>query len=729
MHKVVDGYKDEAGAIIVLLAFMIFAMLTLVGIAIDTSTLGTATAQARSNGRYAALAAIESYFSNTSEEHSVKFNAARSRLNEVAKLNSVISADQYGSSVSASDSGDVQLTAGKWYFKANQDLSNPCKNGENPPCFVPRSGSESVNAFKVKGTLHEQVKTFFAPFVGLSSTNVPIEVISTISPRQGCFLVDLSPSMTRDTHDPSSNSGAAYGFYLQTGNLGAQASWHDTRWNAMLPNGFGIRALGNPYVQKQHYQDDYRTVAILNDSNYSSSAPNSDYRKFHPDPNTSDAALQQLYAANTANYEVDFRRLPDYDGPQPLTTIMVGLKKAVVLFKTNSVAGDKMCLIFFDHRLSWPRVVRLTDNYEYIDKILKIRKVGDLMTELDTPSQHGLFPSKDSFTNILMAITEANRQFKEQKLLNPGLPVSQFMVLITDGLSNCMACDGNLSPNFDRNGNGKVDQEDRWEAEVCAKGNISGSWPGTPTASGSSNMCNAFSGWANTKGCQTKVVGLNDPNGCGWLNTDGNNVISAAELNAVYKAEYESNLCTAPGCQNNYQAYEYATKELKAYVQRNISPQQIPIHVMLVGQHVQPNTMDYANPQNPGKCLTDSELRGLNDATKPLVKGPSPAYTGCSAPHYNGWVQTCGPNAVNDFMNMSDNAPFLQANIDMYDIARMTRGMWAPLRRPAENCVVKECDPNKARSSDPLCRDMNTQVEGYMTSIMGQNPYTIAFSQ
>jgi hypothetical protein len=728
--------NKEKGMAIVVLSIIIVALVILLAISVDISTLGTSISQGRGNARYAALAAIEAYFSTKSEDRTERLSAAEQRLNEIASLNKVISGFSGQTALSTGAGAKVEMTPGRWYYSRAADGSNPCADNSEPPCFVSSGSNDPINAFRIRGDLYEEVKTFFSGILGNSSHTVSVDVVSTITPRQGCFLIDLSPSMTRETHISSSDHGATYGFYLKDPvNPGAAHSWHDTRWNQMNAL-YPTRDTSSYADPRIHYADDYRLFSLLDNAEYSGSNSNSNYRRYHPDPFTDNPSLQQLYEAKPARYWVDVRRMPGYGGPEPLTAIMKGLQTAVRLFKERSVAGDKMCLVFFDHLLSWPRVVKLTDNYEYIETLLTLRDPSSLMDQIDPGTQHGLFPSKDSFTNILMALTEAERQFKKEKENNPGLPVSQFMVLITDGLPNCRACDQTTNPTFDRNGDNRVNFFDRMDAEMCARRHGNGvSFSSTDLQSYCSNM----GIWGKGELCKTAAsLGLapgspqwnhlfSPLGGCSWLNTNGDNQISLEEFNAFLAVEADSFQCDqGGGCQNDFASYALATKELKAYVERTIAPQRIPIHVMMVGRHVAPNTRDIGDPATPGRCLSDSEIR-QNNLSKNYVAGASPPYRDCLKYYWQDFVN-CELRAVTDFRDMNDSKPFRQANVDMFDITLMTRGIWAPLRHSSDSCVPNQCLPNTIRLEDPLCRSVDEQVASYMEQIMGQNPYTIAYS-
>lgn len=709
--------KQQSGFALVMLAIIIVAIITLVAIAIDISSMGTSIAQGKGNARYAALSAIETYFATSGADHQTRMVEATTRLNEVAGLNSVLSAGEKVSNQTIGENSLMELIPGKFFYSAGSDGVNPCDSEQEPPCFVDYTGGDAVNAFRLRGELYNDVKTFFAPILGNNKVKVNVDVVSAITPRQGCFVVDLSPSMTRETHIPDANHGAAYGFYLQNPvNPGAAYSWHDERFELMSVE-YPLRPGGVP-VPRVHYRDDYWFVPLLNNNDYISAAPNSNYRKYHPNPDTDDITLSRLYEARPANYWVDFFRKSPYEGPQPLTAILKGLNIAVRRFEERSVAGDKMCIIFFDHNLSWPRVIRLTDNYQYIKELLEIRDESTPMSDIDKLSQHGIFPSKDSFTNILMALSEAERQFKQEKLDNPGLPVSQFIVLVTDGLSNCRACDTMLYPQFDRDGDGDVDDRDRWNAEVCAGRNASGTLYG----GNRSTIC-ANSPWNQSLQCQ--LGDFHPSGGCKWMNLNGNNTIDNSEWDVFTEAEGQSYQCrTTSGCQNSYSAYELASAELKSYVEHTITPQRIPIHVMMVGDHVAPNNIDVADPANPGKCYSDSIARSKGLA---YVQGASPPYRNCKKLHYENFLN-CENRAVTDFRDMDESRPFIQANLDMYEIAQMSRGVWAPLRRRTDSCVENECQPQSVRREDPLCRNIDEQISDYIDDIMGQNPYTIAYS-
>ena len=79
---------------------------------------------------------------------------------------------------------------------------------------------------------------------------------------------------------------------------------------------------------------------------------------------------------------------------------------------------------------------------------------------------------------------------------------------------------------------------------------------------------------------------------------------------------------------------------------------------------------------------------------------------------------------------MGASEPFYEANRQMYDIARLTAGIWGPLRPTGVACnPANSCAPGNQRTTDPECRSYPEQVNAYMKRIIGENPYQIVKEQ
>jgi hypothetical protein len=116
-------------------------------------------------------------------------------------------------------------------------------------------------------------------------------------------------------------------------------------------------------------------------------------------------------------------------------TAFKGVAAIATFFKQRATSGDRLGLVYFDSQLSWPRVINLTDNFDYIAKF------GDTAT--DDPERgsllrirHGMIPIAGRRSHPFMAFQEANRQFVAERQ-NSGVIATQSIIYIGDGLSNC----------------------------------------------------------------------------------------------------------------------------------------------------------------------------------------------------------------------------------------------------------------------------------------------------
>lgn len=362
-------------------------------------------------------------------------------------------------------------------------------------------------------------------FPGTESFSPVVHTIASTIPRHGCFIIDISPSMAFDTHPfrtgtpqleiPELGRFGAYALDLSVDNGAGNGFLHHDDWFNKLPGnrpvlyvGDGTGFMENPTLSlgefcadpntndttapacddnpvaeptpveeiattdtfsRVHFISDYVVRAPLHDSDYTDTAFSSNaFSHYHPDP-TADASLSvnslsKLYRVDAytvpANTPAGANN-PAYNGPEPLTTVFAGLKKAVEMFEDRAVAGDEACIIFYDDQFIWPRIFNLTDDWAYLKSVLDftnrdgnefandaaglIGAVGDGTYASDSgfrkTIRHFLFPFPEGYTNTTGALNLALGMLSAGA--NASVPSADFVVMIGDGLANC---DTDLTP-------------------------------------------------------------------------------------------------------------------------------------------------------------------------------------------------------------------------------------------------------------------------------------------
>lgn len=400
---------------------------------------------------------------------------------------------------------------------------------------------------------------------------------------------------------------------------------------------------------------DYTRHKTLGDSHYDA-RNNSDYSSYHPDPE--DPICDDPTSPETCHPEKNVRTSPfwfrvdtfrtdeepGYYGPEPLRQVFEGLHYAVTSLEERAVDGDKACFIFYDEKLSWPRIVHLiggVSGFDYLKKISDFNEFRNLEgqiipvaddrsnitdDELTDPAtrglmvtiRHQLFPLPGSNTNTQLALARALLELKLGE--EGGIPSSDFIVLIGDGMGNCRQENGHTQ------------------------------------------------------------------------------------------------------CNETQSYHKDAVNEIMATIDNNFVPKNVPVHVMAIGDHVGPHTLDLSSVPLPvdsngntigsGPCLTDEDARKANIK---FVRGFSDSQDTPAA--YDA--------------NSSEN-PYFEVNEYLYDIARKTRGFWMPIRSDGgSNCEPKtQCFSNNPVTAnrvttDPECRDLGQQITDYMSKIIDENPYLV----
>lgn len=648
---------------LVLATMLLFVFFIIAALAVDFSQMSINVEQGTQTAKFASLAALQGYTVSSKQlTRAERLEIARAQANETSGLNLglTMGGKSQADALESLGSGP-KLIAGKYYAEVPESYcSAPCTQAQNVPCFVPLADvklnceppgttAENVqpNSFRIMGQYFSDLRTMFARIAGGGSYQIPVDVVAAFTPRRGMFLVDISASTFRETHwytKTAPEYPSYYSYYLQADNPVSPGSFYDDgssgSWPTLPPNRLAPPPAPAPMPTNsstRHFQSDYaivssgafpaptvsptpnytgktnREIVLLKDANFGDAGENFNLHHPNPVPGATPYPVNLSDSQQEGVFRVDTYRDANYAGPEPFTTIFQGLNSAVTAFKERAVTGDRLGIIFFDEKLTWSRVIKLTADFSYIGKFTDLSTLDNNDHGLQRVLRHGIFPSKNSMSNIVMAAGEALRQFDEQQISNASSV--DFMVYFGDGLANCVA---------------------------------------NPAAVGTG----------------------------------------------------------AQACGEDYFHYRQAISELKTFANNVLFPRQISFNVILMGSHVGPHVL--ATGDDGGHCYTDTEARNLK---LPFVKG---GIDGKAYPSETEWAAA--------YNNMSATAPFYQVNDDMYQIARLTGGIWGPVRKSTTS--EAQCHPACADSNPPRafysCQTPTADVDSYIKDeIMNANPYMI----
>lgn len=755
-------HSADSGAVMVLTVIFLGVLLAFMTIVIDEMRMGSVRQESQNHAGLAAISALEEFIASPP---GFKHARAIERANTVSGFNMVLNTDH---SDPVSENSNPKIEFGQWYFVNPVDNSTPCQgNGSSsptPPCFVPKVGTEDINAIRISGEFYPQLNLLFAPAVfGTHHFAVPVKATASVIPMQGIALFDLSRSMVKETHDAMKDGSGTpllkpngapylhrYGYYLATPNGLAGPTLQDQDWTELETN-FPTR--GGNTDPTAHFASDYKDaggvatdITLLNDSDY-----NGTYTEHHPNP----SSLPQFSSA-PAVYRMDSRGSGGgYIGPQPYSNLLLALQQTVLRLKNRRVAGSKFGVIFYDDKLSWPRVFSLTDDFDYLLQFLDPTDPNSKFLR----SKHKIFPGADAKgTNSPAALSEAARQLFNVN--EAGIPASKFVMLMGDGVTNCLpGCPGLAHPGVDRNGNGYIDNSDVTDFGICNNA-VSHRYlcvsplVYNPTAAVPA-ICSEISSLGPNLACKFSDLDGDGQSGLSMGSTD------KEDTRAFNDMTQQQGQCNEGGtlCQNSLPAYMLSMRELQRVAFTQFAPSKTPIHIFPVGRSIMPLTRDIEDPENPGRCLTQSEERVYEGKWKgypePLISLVPSGYENIEFPNGNfamTWPYCttnvanyhgnpldyyyCDAGSMSNFVNQSEENPFLLVQMDLYKIAQSTGGVWAPLRPFEPNCTVRGCQPcvgcgeymatvpiSSFATMDPLCEDTQAQVSRYLDEIFGVNPY------
>ncbi len=747
---------SESGAVLALVAAIVFVLVLMLCFVVDINLQASSKEQTLYYERFAALAAIEAYHSAsmcdeagtpvpaTTEGAVVctacqRYEFALKRTNELLEGNRALASKDKipllikpeGLACSAGgytgDSKTASLVPGVLSDDADECGSKPL------PCFLPVENitTHNPNAFRIAGEYYQGVSGWLThSMFGQEDYGLQAQAVSTLVPRRGCFVVDISASSIRNTHKtwavdknqfatwvPSGNSsspfpgstvadpdpnipsldygwGNEFSYYLNcsASNLRCNRAWnnpsgslplywtkHDFSWYLM--NTYYNAADTTAETDKldspiHHFANEYIAKKIYGDSAYAA-LPEAT-RKHHPDP----AVSTQFTVGSADEYwaQIDVGFLTrtgsgnDYRGPEPLRSIFMGLRSALNQFKSRRVSGDMACLIFYDRNLTWTRTFLLTNEFDYLLKSLEIDDRDNNGT-----LRHDRTHWATGDTNTTSTTATAPTGF--EKIIRHNL----FPGSINTSYTNTL----------------RAIQEALNQLRSARSGREA-----MPTAD---FIVAIGDGLQNCQSCEATCTNCYD-----------------SPLNKT-----AGGACKVNSCENTFANYQQARADLYGFINEawaDPDNRNIPIHVLLLGDYVAPHSIDLINPDKPEidgepQCLSPKQIR--QSGYKP-VRGS----TGIGS-NYDSWH--------NHFKNATKETPFKQANADWYNVALFTRGLWAPIRSSSETCVPAHldkkgnpCEPAKygidaseERLEDPWCRTEADQIKAYMDDILGDSPFTL----
>ncbi len=440
----------QTGAILVLFTIILSVILAFTALVIDGTLMRLSREQAQHYARLAALGAIEEYFDqsscpNKSCTADESYERALARAQKVSRTNVLTADASQRPEISEASSTSAILEPGRWETSAAKCNHLPA------PCFSPRvKGDNDINAFRLSGTFYSGIATYFSNAVfNKDKYSMTVSATATVTPRRVCFLVDVSATMTGENYPEKDGIRANMAYYLKGFNQEV-INLQKGSWDSLVSK-YPNRSSSTSTTD--HFSDDYKRKWLLDDDMYYYGSVPDKIKNHHPTPSQ---FPRPQYGADGSWVYFDLYRSQSYSGPEPLTSVMEGLNYAVDLLDKRHVNGDKACVIFYDQNLYWPRIVNMTNDFDYLKEFTNIVDNGWDATTLTEDAQarnastlinakglerlirHGLFQSPVNFSDAKAALSEAQRQFQADTLSQTdNIPTADSVVVIGDGLHNC----------------------------------------------------------------------------------------------------------------------------------------------------------------------------------------------------------------------------------------------------------------------------------------------------
>jgi hypothetical protein len=436
----------QEGSLLVFLALALFALVAMGALAVDSALLYTAKTQHQLTANTAALAALEAYFDtadgvgNAVQVLQPKIDAAAARASQVtgASVNAQLAANLFEnpsdsqssyvtSYTDAPQSGDIgTLIPGRYFYsvpnsgcqayctshpdECSTATSCPCGGADSiadrSPCFAAGAQASRANAMRIelKTNPDSKIRLLLGSIFGFQSAGVSVRATATLVPRRAVFLIDMSRSVTSDSHafvgaqrdtyalfrNPEAES-LTPGSQICNGANGAEPEGDDyTAWTETF-----VTSQGN--VRPQLALADHQTFNWMS-TNQPAKIAQYDCMTV---PATGDEGNADGIAAT--DWETQVYLTDQGRTPQPLQSILQGIHVALRRFQERAVRGDMVAVLGFDDSIL-PSRATLSEPYSGIGDSFRVGLVR---------------PDSQEFSNMLNAVdvpygTNAGRPLRER---------------------------------------------------------------------------------------------------------------------------------------------------------------------------------------------------------------------------------------------------------------------------------------------------------------------------
>lgn len=779
---------SESGAVLAFVAIVLIAIIMFFGFVMDVNMLASSREQAQHFARFASLTALERFHdpdlrckevdgalvpTNRADPDGIactncqKYELAIAAVNELIPQNAIINklnyeADQdpttqkvvpvlYGDPTLASDcalpsppTGSALLVPGRMVADdiVEGEPQGPCDtSGRRSPCFESfemenEANSLTPSAFGIQGDYYKGLSHMWSEnLLSASAKDLRVDAIATLIPRRGCFLVDLSASSTRNTHirkelnrvqfrarlesaveppdpDPWGNEFAFFlGCPVMPDPLDSDADYmQNCRSHAFEATGDG---LGNDEFLAENNMGGSYDWRFGNHSLWS----NHDrlwqwLRITHP----SDASLRDAthhvrgdYVLKHVYGDADYVS-GIHGGVHPDPAVRPDLSTGAadgdgawfqvdMGYRERSSAGGYSAAPGYDG----PEPLRsiLAGIETAIDYFQQRQVAGDMACVIfydKTLTWPRVFNITSNFADLANALnfdsvvdsTFLQPDAATDITITPTAAVSGFEAFVRHGL-------------FPRNPDNSFTNTVAAVSEALSQLAQARQVTGVESAD---FIVHIGDGLANCLNCTGADAG-------DGLCTDASNIGT---------------------CSNEYPYYKQAIEDLHNMIRNDIwadpEVRNVPIHVFMIGDSVGPHSLDIESEDstNGSDCVGPEKVGGSG---YPAVRG------------------TPGDEATKSdaFDDASELNPFWEANVDWFEIAKLTRGIWAPIRRQfpvgtasCPSLVVDgdgdPCDTDTygiggsfRRDFDPFCETKEEQIDRYLELVLGDNPFKLVEPQ
>lgn len=205
----ISTVRKSQGIYIVFTVMLLFVMLGLAALVLGIGFVSTNTSKLQNIANLVSLAALDGYFRTDEEEaYQVKTQNALTRAQAILSQNNLIGTSESFGSLGLQTSGPGgSLELGTWHPQdpdGAMGAENPCPTGY--PCFVALTNgaqAPTVNAARVRLNSPRFDMPFAEVFGFNESPSISSSAISVITQTCAAFLLDLSNSLTTETHNSS----------------------------------------------------------------------------------------------------------------------------------------------------------------------------------------------------------------------------------------------------------------------------------------------------------------------------------------------------------------------------------------------------------------------------------------------------------------------------------------------------------------------------------------------